>query len=241
MNRNQLGSLLVVAGAAILSPSIAAAQDVSASGDAAQLMGLSRGELKREITQRYDAALAATTDSAVVAADSKRFLWASQAKAQCGIALGYLKSGTKDPVSVGKCVDASARLSSPVVSAPEVAAPPPPPPVVCNTGPFIIFFDWNSADITAEAATTLDSMAATYAGCGGAGVSLAGYADRSGTDRYNLGLSERRAQAVKVYLAGHGVADGAMEAKGYGETNPRVPTADGVRELQNRRVEITVQ
>lgn len=244
MNRNQIGRVLAIAGVAACWPTAAMAQS-DATTTADQLMALDRGSLKGELTTRYDAGLAAATDSAVVGADDKRFLWASQAKAQCGIALGYLKSGTKDPVSIGKCNEAYGRLQGTVAAAPIAAVapppPPPPPPVACNKGPFIVFFDWNSSDITPEAATILDSMASTYAGCGSAGVSLAGYADRSGTDRYNLGLSERRAQAVRQYLATRAVPDAAMTAKGFGETNPRVPTADGVRELQNRRVEVTVQ
>jgi len=68
---------------------------------------------------------------------------------------------------------------------------------------------------------------------------LAGYADRSGTEKYNLALSERRNASVRVYLGQRGIPDAAMSSQAFGESNPRVPTADGVRELQNRRVEIT--
>jgi len=57
--------------------------------------------------------------------------------------------------------------------------------------------------------------------------------------KYNQGLSERRNASVQAYLTSHGVAAGAITSQGFGESNPRVPTADGVRELQNRRVEIT--
>ena len=45
--------------------------------------------------------------------------------------------------------------------------------------------------------------------------------------------------SVRGYLTQRGIADGAITSQAFGETNPRVPTADGVRELQNRRVEIT--
>ncbi len=48
-----------------------------------------------------------------------------------------------------------------------------------------------------------------------------------------------RAAAVKAYLTGRGLADGVITTKGFGETNLRVETADGIRELQNRRVEVT--
>jgi outer membrane protein OmpA-like peptidoglycan-associated protein len=68
---------------------------------------------------------------------------------------------------------------------------------------------------------------------------LAGYTDRSGSPKYNLGLSQRRNTEVRSYLTTHGIPDGAITSQAFGEANPRVPTADGVRELQNRRVEIT--
>jgi outer membrane protein OmpA-like peptidoglycan-associated protein len=106
-------------------------------------------------------------------------------------------------------------------------------------GPFIVFFDWDKSDITPQAAAILDNAAAAYQQTGQANVVLAGHADRSGSDQYNVGLSQRRADAVKDYLAGHGVPDSAMSTEAYGESRPLVETADGVREPQNRRVEIT--
>ena len=122
--------------------------------------------------------------------------------------------------------------------APEMAPPPPPPPApppppppapiaaVCNKGPFITFFDWDKADVSPEAASILDSAIQAYGNCGTVPIMLAGYTDSSGSPKYNLGLAARRDAAVEGYLTGHG------------EANQRVPTADGVRELQNRRVEI---
>ncbi len=68
---------------------------------------------------------------------------------------------------------------------------------------------------------------------------LAGHADSSGSPRYNLGLSSRRDSAVQAYLAGRGIAASAISSQAFGETIQRVPTADGVREVQNRRVEIS--
>jgi outer membrane protein OmpA-like peptidoglycan-associated protein len=215
-------------------PASAFAQDGNAD-----LMQQSVSQLKSEIGRRYNDALALTQDRAVVGADNSRFDWAAQAKAQCGIAIGFLKSGTKDPVSIGKCDEAWRRMQVQAPVATQVVVPPPPP-VVCNKGPFIVFFDWDSSDISPDAAKILDSMVASYAGCGSAAVTVAGYADRSGSDSYNQGLSVRRANSVRQYLGPRSVPDSAMTVQGFGETNPRVPTADGVRELQNRRVEINV-
>ena len=106
-------------------------------------------------------------------------------------------------------------------------------------GPFIIFFDWDKDEITPAAAAILDNAAAAYAQTGSASVTLAGHADRSGSDAYNVGLSQRRANNVRSYLAGRGVPDGSITTEAFGESRPLVDTADGVREPQNRRVEIT--
>ena len=121
----------------------------------------------------------------------------------------------------------------------EPAAPPPPPAAVCTPGPYIVFFEFDKSDITPEAASILDNAVTAYGDCGHAQVMLAGYTDTSGTPKYNLGLSQRRADSVKAYMTGKGIPDGVVTTKALGETNLRVQTADGVRELQNRRVEIT--
>jgi outer membrane protein OmpA-like peptidoglycan-associated protein len=110
---------------------------------------------------------------------------------------------------------------------------------VCNKGPYIVFFDWDKSDITGEAASILDSAATAYGNCANIPVMIAGFADRSGSPKYNQGLSERRNTAVRGYLSGRGIPDGAITSQGFGESNNRVPTSDGVRELQNRRVEIS--
>ena len=102
-----------------------------------------------------------------------------------------------------------------------------------------MFFEWDQSDITPEAATILNNAASQYANCGSASVMLAGHADASGAKTYNVGLSERRNASVTNYLAGRGVPTGRISSEAFGETALRVPTADGVRELQNRRVEVT--
>ncbi len=134
----------------------------------------------------------------------------------------------------------------PMAPPPEPMAPPPPPPppppvqeVVCTPGPYIVFFEWDRSDITPEASGILDNAVSAYQSCGNAQVMLAGHADRSGSASYNVGLSQRRADAVRGYLGSKGIADGTITSEAFGEGRPRVETADGVRELQNRRVEIT--
>jgi OmpA-OmpF porin, OOP family len=125
----------------------------------------------------------------------------------------------------------------------EVMAPPPPPPpppvVECNTGPYIVFFDWDKSDLTSSAMSTLDTAVSQYGNCGNARVMLAGHADKSGKPAYNVGLSQRRNTSVRGYLESHGISGGVITTDALGETTPRVPTEDGVREQQNRRVEVT--
>ncbi|MBA4759884.1 OmpA family protein, partial [Sphingosinicella sp.] len=113
--------------------------------------------------------------------------------------------------------------------------PPPPPP---TPGPFIVFFDFDKSDITTDAADILNRAAQAYKETGQASVTLAGHADAAGPADYNVGLSQRRADAVRKYLVGQGVPETAVASEAFGETRLLVETADGVREPQNRRVEI---
>jgi OOP family OmpA-OmpF porin len=127
----------------------------------------------------------------------------------------------------------------PPAPAPAPAPLPPCPPAAVTPGPFLVFFDWDKSLITAEASAILDRAAEQYAATGQTSVQLAGHADKSGKDDYNVALSQRRADAVKAYLATKGVPDGSITTEAFGESRPLVDTADGVREPQNRRVEIT--
>lgn len=133
---------------------------------------------------------------------------------------------------------------TPPPAPPEAAPAPPPPPLppcpapVVTPGPFLVFFDWDKSAITAEASAILDRAAEQYLATGQTRVALSGHADKSGKDDYNMKLSQRRADAVKAYLAGKGVPADAMGAEALGEARPLAETADGVREPQNRRVEI---
>ena len=102
---------------------------------------------------------------------------------------------------------------------------------------YLVFFDWNKADLTDRAKQILGD-AASGRGQGVTRIEVNGYTDRSGSDHYNQGLSERRANAVAAELVRRGVPRNEIVTRGFGEANPLVPTADGVREPQNRRVEI---
>ena len=104
--------------------------------------------------------------------------------------------------------------------------------------PFRIFFDWAKPELTRDARATLDEAVAAYRQSPGSRIAIAGHADRSGPARYNDGASRRRAEAVKDWLLERGIPAGAITVSAHGESRPIVPTEDGVREAQNRRVEI---
>jgi hypothetical protein len=118
--------------------------------------------------------------------------------------------------------------------------PPPPPPPPAQATSFMVFFDWDRSDLSQQAQSTIGQAANTFKQTGAARVVATGHADRSGPDNYNMALSLRRANAVKDALVRNGVPAGAIQVIGKGESQPLVPTPDGVREPQNRRVEIVV-
>jgi OmpA-OmpF porin, OOP family len=103
---------------------------------------------------------------------------------------------------------------------------------------YIVFFAWDRAEITPVAATILDQVANDFEQGEVPRIILSGHTDTSGPADYNLGLSERRARAAAAELIARGVPEDAIEVTWFGETQLRVPTADEVREPQNRRVEM---
>jgi len=237
-------SRMTVTAAGGVAIALALTAPARAQGTGGDLMALDGSALRGELQSRYDEALALTRDAAVVNASSDRFTWASQAKAQCGIAIGFMKSKTKDPVSIGKCADAAMRMR--MVPAPVVMAAPPPPPAPLPDAcaqPIagIVFFEWDSAVVPDSAGQTLESVINYTKVCSWQRINVTGHTDRSGSDAYNQGLSVRRAQAVAAQLEAKGMPAGVLQVVGKGESEPKVPTPDGERNPTNRRVELTVQ
>lgn len=123
------------------------------------------------------------------------------------------------------------------------AAPPPPPPEKQGPVPlereFIVFFGFNRSDLTPQALGTIRKAVGSVRDSGSAAIRVVGHADRAGSISYNKALSVRRASSVKKALIAEGISAGTISVSGRGESEPAVPTADGVREPQNRRVHIS--
>jgi OOP family OmpA-OmpF porin len=123
----------------------------------------------------------------------------------------------------------------------ETAAPAPAQPAAVAPETYVVYFDFDKSNIKPEAAQILDRAIADAKAGGTPSISVTGHADRSGSEDYNLGLSLRRADAVREYLIKGGVTAEQITVSGRGEAEPAVPTADGVKEPRNRRVEVIVQ
>jgi OOP family OmpA-OmpF porin len=124
--------------------------------------------------------------------------------------------------------------------APVVApAPAVQPQEIART--YLVFFDWDRADLTDRARQIVAEAAANAPRVQSTRIEVAGHADRSGTPQYNQRLSQRRAEAVASELVARGISRNEITVTAYGESRPLVPTADGVREPQNRRVEIVLR
>lgn len=146
-----------------------------------------------------------------------------------------------DFTAYGPVVGVSFRLGS---SPPPPPAPTPAPvaaPAPAPAKTYLVFFDWDKADITPKATTIIAQAAADSKTQAVTTIAVNGYTDTSGTAVYNQGLSVRRAKAVEAQLVADGVPETEITAQGFGDTDLLVPTGPGVREPQNRRVEIVLQ
>ncbi|HUZ73818.1 MAG TPA: OmpA family protein [Stellaceae bacterium] len=133
-------------------------------------------------------------------------------------------------------------------------APPPPAPMPAaaqaaapEAAPapeqrevFLVFFDFNKSTITPAGRKVVAAAAEAFKAGHRTRLDATGYTDLAGTKAYNLRLSQRRAVAVRKLLIADGVPASEITTAWKGEQDPRVPTPNGVREPQNRRVEIVM-
>jgi outer membrane protein OmpA-like peptidoglycan-associated protein len=105
---------------------------------------------------------------------------------------------------------------------------------------FAIFFDFDSAAISAASSRILDNVAEVYGRRPHCAIRIWAHADRSGAAAYNQRLAARRARSIAAYLRSRGIRM-PMRFEIHGESRPLVETQDGVRERQNRRAEILIE
>jgi outer membrane protein OmpA-like peptidoglycan-associated protein len=103
-----------------------------------------------------------------------------------------------------------------------------------------LLFDFDSDVVRPEARTNLRNLTASLDKYPGSDLLIVGHTDSVGTDAYNLGLSERRANAAVTYLASQGVDRSRMRARGLGETEPVAPNESEAGRSRNRRVEVAI-
>src|SRR5262245_17375727 len=109
-------------------------------------------------------------------------------------------------------------------------------------GTYVILFDWDKSNINDAGQAVINQILADIQARGGSvNVSATGHADRAGSEEYNMALSLRRADSVREALIAGGVAADSITTAGRGESENAVPTADGVKEQANRRVEVILQ
>ncbi|HVY02446.1 MAG TPA: OmpA family protein, partial [Caulobacterales bacterium] len=123
---------------------------------------------------------------------------------------------------------------------PPPPAEPAPPVQVCPAQDFKVYFEWDRSNLNAAANDTINAAAARAKACNVSTVHVTGYTDTSGSAKYNIGLSNRRAAVVADALVAAGIPASAITQEGLGETNLDKPTADGVKEPLNRRTAVTI-
>jgi iron complex outermembrane receptor protein len=123
--------------------------------------------------------------------------------------------------------------------APAAYVPPPATPVAPSVPhSYLVFFDFNKSDLTAQAVSIVNQAAANAGPAKVTQLTVTGHTDTVGSDAYNMRLSRRRAESVAAQLEKDGIASSEIEIVAKGKRDLLVPTADGVKEPQNRRVQI---
>jgi iron complex outermembrane receptor protein len=128
-------------------------------------------------------------------------------------------------------------------SAPAAAYVPPPVVAPAPSVPksYLVFFDFNKSDLTSQATAIVDQAAHNAGPAKVTKLEVTGHTDTVGSDAYNMRLSRRRAESVAAQLEKDGIPSSEIEIVAKGKRDLLVPTADGVKEPQNRRVQIVYE
>ncbi|WP_417518523.1 OmpA family protein [Minwuia sp.] len=140
---------------------------------------------------------------------------------------------------IWRCRDA-ANAALNAIEAPRVAVAEPKP-MVMDAQEFTIYFAFDSSELSPAAQDTIAAISSAYSQRDGDDVNVVGHTDTSGSNAYNLALSQRRADSVARALVNQGLSPDLIDEAAVGEIAPAVQTGDGVREPLNRRVVVTIE
>ena len=125
------------------------------------------------------------------------------------------------------------------VAAAQAYTPPPAPrPAPATARNYMVFFDFNKSDLSPQATDIVGQAARNAGPANVTRLEVTGHTDTVGSDAYNMRLSRRRAESVAAELEKDGIPSGEIDIFAKGKRDLLVPTGDGVREPQNRRVQI---
>ena len=155
-----------------------------------------------------------------------------------GAVIGFVDGNVSPPATYG--VDLSFKWGASETPAEAPAAYTPPPVQAPTPAPrsYLVFFDFNKSDLTPQAAEIVDTAAKNAGPAKVTQLTVTGHTDTVGSDAYNMRLSRRRAESVAAQLEKDGIASSEIQIVAKGKRDLLVPTADGVKEPQNRRVQI---
>ncbi|MFZ1798957.1 MAG: OmpA family protein [Chitinophagaceae bacterium] len=103
-----------------------------------------------------------------------------------------------------------------------------------------LLFQINSSDLSDSAKASLDKLAGIFTKYPETNILVEGHTDDTGTDEFNMQLSEKRAYAVSNYLEAEGVPQDRFTIKWYGENQPKYPNDSDENRIKNRRVELAI-
>lgn len=142
------------------------------------------------------------------------------------------------PADIARCRAGFMEAMAKLMVAPKVAAAVPPPAPAPLPGPYVVFFDFDKAELTPESQAVLANVVRDAKKFGAGKLFTSGHADRAGENTYNDMLSKQRVDTVMSYLLASGIEKSKVLTSNYGENQPMVRTKDGQPEPKNRRVEI---
>ncbi|HFK5565950.1 TPA: OmpA family protein [Elizabethkingia anophelis] len=154
-----------------------------------------------------------------------------------GAVLGGILGGVAGGV-IGNKMDKQAREINQALPGAEVERVGEGIKVILNEN--TINFNFDSATLTSTAKANLDKLIPVFKNNPDTNINVYGHTDAKGTDSYNIGLSERRANSVISYFVANGLSRGRFVAKGMGKAEPIATNDTEAGRAQNRRVEFAI-